>query len=85
MGDLESFLGGVPWLRTEGTLVQQKEHWTWSQTGLVAMPTSATPKLSGLGQDISPQWIRLNGITNEIMYIQTQHMVDTQLDQNLKR
>lgn len=33
------------------------------------LPTSATSKLSGLGQAISPQWIRLNGIANEMMYM----------------
>ena len=83
--DLESFLGGVSWIRTEGSLMWQKEPWTWHQTGLDVMPTSATSKLSGLGHAISPQWIRLCGIANGIMCIQVQHIVGVQMDQNLKR
>lgn len=62
----------------------RKEHWTWSQTGLDVMPSSAISKLSGLGQAVSPQWIRLSGIANEIMCIQAQHIAGAQLDQNLK-
>ena len=69
LGDLGTFLGGISWLRTEGSLVWQEEHWAWSQTGLDVMPTSATFKLSGLGQATSPQWIRLNGVSNGMMYI----------------
>lgn len=84
LDDLRSFLGGVSQFRTEGSLVWQKEHWTWSPTDLDVMPASATSRLSGLGQTTSVRSIRLNGVAKKMMYIQAWHVGDGQLARNLK-